>query len=216
MLDEGEEAFVVGRVAEADGGDGRREVVVEEPLDAGVFAQVGEGMVEAAAAGEVEAAGGEGLAEGVFALGREEHERLAVLTGGSEPGVFGGAIDAGGEFIEGHVSEGSDGGVRFGGGGAKGGEDSGSGAAENVGRGVGEDDGAAVFDDAGVGKAHAFVPEFDFGAGFGGGEDDGGLDGAEAGEGGERGCEGIGMVVEEAVVEVGEDNEHDSTMAGHR
>lgn len=214
MLNQREEAFIVGRVAEADG-DGRwREAGFQEPGHTGVFAGVCERMVEAASAGEGEAAGGECCPERVFALRGEEDEGLAVLALGGEGGAFRGQADAGGDLIQRHIEEGVDGGLGFGGGIAEGGQDFGARAAEDVGGAGLEDDRAAVFDNTGVGEPHSGVPEFDFGARLGGSEDDRGADRPEALERGQGGLEGVRVVIEEAIVEVSKDDEHDSTMAG--
>lgn len=216
VADKAEKALVVGGVADADGDarGGAGGPLIEEPGDAGVLAGVSQGMVEAAAAGEGEAAGGKRVAERRFAVRSEEHEGLTVLAGGGEAGALGRHVAAGGDLSERHLGKSADLGGGGGGGVPQSSHNFRARAAEDEAGAVSADDRATVFDNTGVSEADLPMPEFDFRASLAGDEDHLGAGGPEAGERGQGGLEGVGVVVEQAIVEVGEDGEHIFTMAG--
>lgn len=233
MIDDAKEAFVIEAIAEADGGDGAAfgGEEVDEMLDGLALAGVALGMEEAAATGDHEALGEEGLEEGGFAFGGEKKEGLAVLAPGGEGGLFDGHAAVGGDLLDGHVGEAAEAAGALGGGAVECADDLGVGPAEapdggvaaggyfglgrQAGKGAGgDDDGAAVFDDGGFMEADDALPEFDFGAGFAGGEDDGDVEAFEGFDGGTRRFPIVGMVVEQAPVHVGKDHQHESNIAG--
>lgn len=218
VADEAEEALIVGGVSEADADAGGSVggPLIQEPGDAGVLAGVSQRMVEAAAAGEGEAAGGKRVPERRFALRGEEHEGLTEFAGGGKAGALGRHVAAGGDLIERHVGKSAD----LGGAGGCSVPQSSHNfralAAEDEGCTVFADDRASVFDNTGVSEADLPMPEFDFSACLAGYEDNFGAGGPEAGESGQGRLEGVGVMVQQAVVEVGEDGEHIFTMAGSK
>lgn len=233
MIDDAEEAFVIEAIAEADGGDGAAfgGEEVDEMFDGFALAGVALGMKEAAAAGDHEALGEEGLEEGGFAFGGEEKEGFAVFALGGEGGLFDGHAAVGGDFFDGHIGKAAEAAGAFGGGAMECANDLGVGPAETPDGGAaaggdfgfrgqegegtgGDEDGAAVFDDGRLMEADDALPVFDFGAGFARGEDDGDVEPFEGFDGGAGGFPVVGMVVEQAPVHIGKDHQHESNIAG--
>lgn len=169
VADDLEESDVVGSVAEADG-IGVIEVGGKGGDGAGLVAAA-EDVEEPAAAGDLEAEGGQSGGER-FDVALGDDERFAELAAGGEGGGGGREGRAFGDLLNRHLPETADGDPGDERRGVQGGAGGGGGGSQDDVRFTGNDDGGAVFDDVGIGVAHLPAESVDLGAGLAGDQDE--------------------------------------------
>lgn len=167
--DDLEEPDVVGSVAEPDG-VGVIQVGGEGGDGAG-FVTAAEDVEKAAAASDLEAAGGQGGGQR-FDVAMGEDERFAKLAAGGEGGGGGREGGSFGDLLDRHLPESANGDAGGKGRGVQGGAGGGRSGSQDDVRFTGNDDRGAVLDDVGIGVAHLPAEGVDFGAGFAGNQDE--------------------------------------------
>ena len=216
VIDERQEAFVVGGVSQTDGDQlaAAPAPVPAQPFHSRMLAFVGERVVEAPAARQPKAALVEGLAERLLTLRRFQNKGLAVLALRRQARPLDRHVAAGGDLLGVHVGEATNTRGGLPGGLAQRRSDFGARPAEHDRLAVIQHDAAAVFHDTGMGEADLFEPVLDLGPRLAGRADHRGAEPAKAVECRQRGREIVGVVIQQAVVEVGENGQHISIVAG--
>lgn len=175
--------------------------------DGGGFVVHAQDVPEAAPARAAEANGFDGLRKGRSARRVVRQEWLVEFAATGERSLFERKTAERGDFGVGHLSKAADGAAGFGGGAGEGLAQYRIRDAEFVARAVVPIDGATVFDDERSRDGELELPPFGLGARFASAEHQRNVTPAEPVEGGTRGREIVGVVIEQCPVEVGDHHE---------